>query len=173
MIAYFDTSFLVKLYAAEDDSETARAMMSAASAIVSSVVSYAELCSALARKRREGGMDETSYRAALRAFQSDWQGIGKTQITEDTARWAGELAGKHALRGSDAIHLASALCLSSGIKGGKLMFATADDRLARAATLEGLVTRRDYDDTPHGGTTTMEKRPKGYKPVSRSRKARR
>lgn len=169
MIAYFDTSFLVKIYAAEDDSETARAMMSAASAIVTSAVSYAELCSALARKRREGGLDHAAYRAALRAFQTDWDCVKKVVVSEETARRAGDLAGKHALRGFDAVHLASALCVSSGVKGGNLTFATADERMVRAAAREGLATHRDYGDASRGGTLVMERRPKGWKPAPRAR----
>lgn len=173
MIAYFDTSFLVKLYAAEEDSETARTTMSTASAIVTSVVSYAELCSALARKRREGGLNETAYRAALRSFQMDWNGIEKAEVSDELARRAGDLATRHALRGLDAIHLASALWVSSGIRGGKLAFATADQRLARTARLEGLAAPRAYGNASRGGTTVMERRPEGYKPISRSRKKRR
>ena len=173
MIVYFDTSFLVKIYAMEDDSEAAQTMLSAASAIVTSVVSYAELCSALARKRREGSVDETAYQAALRTFQTDWDGIGKMEVSEETARRAGDLARKHALRGFDAIHLASALLISSGIKGGKLAFATADARLARAAAQEGLATHRDYGDATPGGMTVMERRQEGWKPAPRSRKSRR
>jgi len=173
LIAYFDTSFLVKIYAAEKDSEAAWAMRSAASAIVTSVVSYTELCSALARKRREGSVDETAYQTALRTFQTDWDGIGKMEVSEETARRAGDLARKHALRGFDAIHLASALLISSGIKGGKLAFATADARLARAAAQEGLTIHRDYGDGPRGGMTVMEKRQEGWKPVPRLRESRR
>ena len=170
MIVYFDTSFLVKIYAVEDDSEAAQTMMSAASAIVTSVVSYAELCSAMARKRREGGLDETAYQSALRAFQTDWDGIEKVAVSEETARRAGDLARKHSLRGFDAIHLASALWISSGIKGGKLTFATADNRLALAAAREGLATHRNYGDAPRGGMTVMERCQKDWKPAPRSRR---
>ena len=50
------------------------------------------------------------------------------------ARRAGDLADERALRGYDAVHLASALALGSG----ETILVTWDDDLSAAATAEGL-----------------------------------
>lgn len=55
-------------------------------------------------------------------------------VGADLCRAAGRLAEWHALRGYDAVHLATALTLASE----RLIFATWDRGLARAAGDEGL-----------------------------------
>lgn len=45
----------------------------------------------------------------MEAFDDDWETFEKLQTTEDVSRMAGNLAEEHALRGFDAVHLASAL----------------------------------------------------------------
>ena len=48
------------------------------------------------------------HQAALEALDEDWETLDKLEVTEDLVREAGELAEEHAVRGFDAIHLASA-----------------------------------------------------------------
>jgi len=55
-------------------------------------------------------------------------------LDEDLARHAGDLAERHALRGYDAVHLASALAIDVP---GELVIATWDGELAAAAVAEG------------------------------------
>ena len=56
------------------------------------------------------------------------------ELTETLARRAGELAGTHALRGYDAIHLASAEAI---LDDGDVMV-VSDTRLAEAAASIGI-----------------------------------
>jgi uncharacterized protein len=61
-------------------------------------------------------------------------------IDEGLARAAGELGSRHALRGYDAVHLASALA----VEGREVLLVTWDDDLADAAHATGsLVTTND------------------------------
>jgi len=55
-------------------------------------------------------------------------------IDDALARQAGDLAERHALRGCDAVHLASALAIDVP---GDLVIATWDQELAAAALAEG------------------------------------
>ena len=55
-------------------------------------------------------------------------------MTDEVVRHAGDLAERHALRGYDAVHLASALAAAAD----DAVLVTWDDDLGRAARAEGL-----------------------------------
>jgi len=109
LILYLDTSALVKLYAEEEGTETVELAVDEAEAVATSVVAYAEARAALARKLREDVFSPEEHSEAVEALGEDWESVYKPEVTEDLVRAAGDLAEAHALRGFDAIHLASAL----------------------------------------------------------------
>ncbi len=109
MILYLDTSALVKLYAVEEGREAAERAVEEAGRIATSAVAYAEARAALARKLREGVFSEGEHREAVAALDEDWRTLEVLSVTENVARLAGDLAERHALRGFDAVHLASSL----------------------------------------------------------------
>ena len=109
LILYLDTSALVKLYAEEAGTETVEQAVDEAEAVTTSAIAYAEARAALARKRRENVFSPEQHREAVEALDEDWEALIKSEVTEDVVREAGDLAEEHALRGFDAIHLASAL----------------------------------------------------------------
>jgi predicted nucleic acid-binding protein len=133
LIAYFDTSALIKLLVAEDGSALADELWSRATSRVASRLVYPEGRAALAAAQRAGRIDERAHRrsaqdlsaacAAMRLVGVDWQ----------LATRAGEIAEQHALRGYDAVHLASAL----SIEGADMALVTWDRDLARAALRSG------------------------------------
>ena len=59
------------------------------------------------------------------------------EVSEGVAELGGELTERHPLRGSDAIHLASALLLQTRARLD-VLFSCFDDRLNAAAHAEGL-----------------------------------
>ncbi len=63
-----------------------------------------------------------------------WQATRAVELTRDVERLAGELARGRALRGADAVHLASALALETG----DLVVAVWDRRLHEAVIAEQL-----------------------------------
>jgi predicted nucleic acid-binding protein len=140
MISYLDTSSLAKLYVEEPDSGRIRSLLAASDEVASSLVAYPEMRSALARRRREGHLEEAAYESSLRDFRRDWRTVRRISATEELVEEAGELADRHGLRGMDAIHLASALFLRASLGTKGLVFSTADVRLARAAKAEGMTT---------------------------------
>jgi predicted nucleic acid-binding protein len=109
LILYLDTSALVKLYDEEEGTEVVERAVEEAELVAPSVVAYSEARAALARKRREGVFSDEEHREAVEALDEDWETFEKPEVTEDLAREAGDLAERHALRGFDALHLASAL----------------------------------------------------------------
>lgn len=137
MILYLDTSALVKLYVREDGSAPLRRRTGVAQALATSVVSYAEARAAFGRLRRSGLSSDAPHRRRVAQLDLDWNELMRVELASDVARNAGELAEVHALRGFDAIHLASALWLSARTTES-VEFAVWDARLAEAAGRAGL-----------------------------------
>ncbi len=116
MIIYLDTSALVKLYIWEEGTEAVRGIIKEADLVATSKVAYVETKAALSRLHREKNLTEEDYQLAKNSFQRDWNNYLVVELTEMIIKMGGELTEKYALRGFDAIHLASALLLTKQIK---------------------------------------------------------
>jgi predicted nucleic acid-binding protein len=136
---YLDTSALVKLYVREAGSRSVRRNIAAAVVVATSRVAYAEARAALGRRHREGGIAARGLRRAVRALDRDWPAYALVEASAGVVHRAGALAEARALRGFDAIHLASALELQS-LVGTPVTFVAFDARLIQAAAAEGLPT---------------------------------
>jgi predicted nucleic acid-binding protein len=136
LILYLDTSALVKLYAEEEGSERVRHGVRAADLIATSLMAYAEMRSALARRSRNSEISRPAFTRCRRNFERDWQRLNRLPIDELLVRKAGELAEQHALRALDALHLASADSLQTALRDG-VTFACFDSRLNGAAEAQG------------------------------------
>ena len=134
MILYLDTSSLVKLYVDEVHSEAVHRWVQAADVSATSRVAYPETLAALARRHREGDLDEGNFQRVTTAFRAQWPNIAIVNLNETLA---GELAIRHSLRGFDAIHLAAALDIRRQAGGVAVTFAGFDVRLTQAARAEG------------------------------------
>lgn len=137
MILYVDTSSLVKLYLAEPQSDTVEALVNSAATIGTSLVTYAEARSALARGIPAGRLSNEDHLAAIAAFEDQWLSLHIVDVNETLVRSAGNLADKHLLRGFDAVHLASAVTLQNEL-AAVVSFSSAHGRLMGAAAAEGL-----------------------------------
>jgi uncharacterized protein len=140
LILYLDTSALVKLYAEEEGTETVERAVDEAEAVATSVVAYAEARAALARKLREDVFSPEKHQEAVEALDEDWETLDKPEVSEDLVHEAGNLAEEHALRGFDAIHLASALLVhdaylgqGNGVTEEAVLFLGFDSNLTKAA----------------------------------------
>lgn len=137
MLAYLDSSALVKLYVSELGSETVRLLTDTAQAIASSSVAYPEVRAAFARRTREGGISPKTLATMKQSLLDDWKHLFVVPVSSVLSTMAGDLAEAYALRGFDAIHLATALWLQNE-QHQELTFACWDDRLGAAAVRAGL-----------------------------------
>jgi predicted nucleic acid-binding protein len=136
VIAYFDTSAFLKLVIEEPGSEQVAELWIAADSVVSSTLAYPEGRAALAMASRLGRMSATASRRARVEFEALVADLGLVVATTDLLRRAGDLAEAHALRGYDAVHLASA----EAVADDETVLVTADQQLQTAATALGLAT---------------------------------
>jgi predicted nucleic acid-binding protein len=141
VIAYLDTSSLVKLYVEEDGSDEVRQLVGDAGAVATSAVAYAEARAAFARLKRERHLTPAEHRRVRAALDSDWPQYVVVHVSDALCLRAGELAERRALRGFDAVHLASYLALAE-TAASDVTFSSFDRPLTRAATNERRQIRR-------------------------------
>lgn len=132
MILYLDTSSLVKLYVVEQGSDEVARLTGDAETLATSVVAFAEARSAFARLGREGVLSGEEADAVRREFLQDWPSMLKIKLLRRVYERAGELTESHALRGFDAIHMASLLELLSSSEEEDVLFSGFDARLNEA-----------------------------------------
>ena len=120
-------------------SEELRAEAEKAQALAASRLVYIEARGVLGRLRVDTRGLAPDVDAAVRLLDRYWPEIGVTELDARLASTAAALAERHAIRGADAVHLASALDLAHA-DADAVMFATWDQRLAAVAASEGLAT---------------------------------
>lgn len=136
MIVYFDTSAFVPLLVTESGTSSARELWDSADEVVTTRLLYVEAAAALARARRMDRITDRNHRAALHSLDDLWRDFRVTEIDETVIRRAAELADRHALRGYDAVHCASA----ERIADADLVVASGDKDLLAACTELALAT---------------------------------
>lgn len=132
VIAYLDTSALLKLYLAESGSSGIRGVVRGAVAACTHVVTYAEAGAALAQALRTGRITDPEYHRQMQRLDLDWDVLQIISVDEPLVRRAAVLAHEHELRGYDSVQLAAAERLS--VLVGDLVFVCFDRRLNQAAT---------------------------------------
>lgn len=134
---YLDTSALVKLYVDEPMSQELMTAVDEAEAIATSLLAYVEVRAAFARARLEARLTAQAYRHIVDAFSEDWTRYVVVEVTDQLVKVAGNLVGHRALRGYDAVHLASALSLRERVSS-MVTFLAFDRELTVAAKREAL-----------------------------------
>ena len=137
MIVYLDASALVKRYVAERGSRETRELSTKADVVATSLITRAEVAAALAKAVRLGIIEPDSGRKAQRAFASQWPDIAKVPVSEALVSRAEALAWDFALRGYDAVQLASALTWQEAV-GAEITLATFDRQLWDAGKKAGV-----------------------------------
>ncbi len=137
MILYLDASALVKRYVAERGSRETADVCARAEIVATSLVSRAEVAAALAKAVRAGIVEPDKGRKAQRAFVGEWSDFAKVPVTEALVARAEALAWDAALRGYDAVQLASALTWQESV-GAIITLATFDRQLWNAGQQVGI-----------------------------------
>jgi predicted nucleic acid-binding protein len=127
---------LVKIYIHEPGADLMRSAAENADILVTSVIAYAEVRSAFARRRRFGDFSAETFLNIKSKFEHDWLELEAVPIDDQKARRAGEFAELYRLKGFDAVHLASAEYFRRSL--GPITFACFDDELSRAASSCGM-----------------------------------
>lgn len=140
MIAYFDSSSIVKWFFDEHFAELARDAKCKAKIVLTSLIAFPEVLSAVNGAWGEGRCKKSEMKVVRKEFLRVWPKFQWIRVNEELIRQAGELIFKHNLRGFDAVHLASALLLKEEDGEIDLFFSCFDRNLNRAARKEGLLT---------------------------------
>ena len=137
MIAYLDSSALVKLYTRESGSEETLAFVGQAAVRGTGLIARAEVAATFGKAVRLKALTRDEARAALEVFRRQWPDLFHVDVNETVVAQADALAWAHGLRGYDAVHLASALLWQQSISS-PVTLATYDRQLWDAAQLVGL-----------------------------------
>ena len=136
MIAYFDTSALLKLIIAEKDADQAILLWQQASEVVVSRLAWPEAVAALAAAHRGRRVSDEGYQTAADGLRLCFERCTVVSIADSLVDRAAHLAAGYDLRAADAIHLATAL----GVVEADSLFVSWDKRLRLAAVQAGLVS---------------------------------
>lgn len=139
MILYLDTSALVKKYFQEKNSTEVIAAWKSSWGIATSAVAYAEVLAAVYRKALEVRVRKERVKGVISVFQEDWSSFIIVEVDNRLNETIHKVIARYALRGFDAIHLASALAIGSVVTD-RFLFGCYDETLNHAARAEGLQT---------------------------------
>jgi len=131
---YFDSSAFVKLVVEEEGSDLAAILWDGCDAAVSSRLAFPEVRAALAAAGRLRRLTPTQQSRAEVAWDDFWAATRAVELTQQVTTHAGQLAGQHALRGADAVHLASLLAVGAA----DTILAVWDQRLRAGAQAAGV-----------------------------------
>jgi predicted nucleic acid-binding protein len=133
MIVYFDSSAVVKLLLKEDGWRVVRDLWATATRRVVSRIAYPEVRAGLAAAVRSRRIGPGTLDDAIEDLNSSYMASNVIDVDVLMAVGAGQLTERYALRGYDAVHLASAL----SVRTPRLVVATWDRRLSQAVTACG------------------------------------
>lgn len=134
MIAYLDSSALVKIVLDEADSEVARHVWDSGVPVATSRIAHAELACALAAAVRlgrhpSGIVEGEIIDGAFLRRRADF-----VEASEEVVGSAAAIGSRYGLRGMDAIHLASVI----GLRAFEPLLVSWDNRQRNAAAAEGV-----------------------------------
>jgi predicted nucleic acid-binding protein len=132
-LVYFDASAFVKLLTSEPGSDLAAALWDGCDAAMSSRLAYPEVRAALAAAARNHDLNAKQLAAAEHDWDKFWAATRPVELTAAVEQHAGYLAKTYALRGADAVHLASA----QAVGDSELIIAVWDRRLHAGAQAAG------------------------------------
>lgn len=136
---YLDASAWVKRYCREAGSERVRGLFARENVLCCATLGYIEVMATLTRKRRAGEIDGPLWEGARRLVRSDWDRFCHVELSAAVRETALRVAEASALRGADAVHLASALVLRDRLPPApdEVVFVAWDRELREAAARAG------------------------------------
>jgi len=144
VIAYFDSSSIVKWFFDEPYADLTRSVKDETDIAITSILSYPEVLSAFNRAYREDRCSKPDMEFIRDEFLEIWYDFQWIKTSELMVFNTRELIFKHGLRGYDAVHLASALMVREEGDNINLFFSCFDRVLNRAAKKEGLLVHQSF-----------------------------
>ena len=129
MSVYVDSSALVKLYVAEEESDVVRTLLTSEPEWWSAMHTLVEV-----RRALVAALEGSFLEDARDAFALDWASTHVLELNQATCASAADIAEQTGVRTLDALHLAAA----QRARSDDLTFVTFDRRLAEAARASGL-----------------------------------
>lgn len=138
---YLDASAWVKRYYQEEGTVYVQNLFTGNQTIACASLDMIEVMATLSRKYKAHEITISQFKKKAQELENDWSGFIQIQMTSETVDMAKELAKKLALRGSDAVHLSSALLLQRRFteKKDRLIVVASDYELKEAAKSSGLL----------------------------------
>ena len=137
MIAYLDTSAIVKAYLPDEfGRETFESIVDSSIDLAASRFTYVEVRASLAAARRAGRLTVLEHDEVIESFDTAWRGYLIVELDEPVGKRAGDIAEMFGLRAGDAVQLASVLQMNLD----ETMLVAWDARLASAARAAGVMT---------------------------------
>jgi predicted nucleic acid-binding protein len=131
---YFETSALIKLFLDEPGADDARDLWDAADLVTIALIAYPEARAALAAAERARRISAAELGGVKQRLDRRWIQAQVIDFDQPIALTAGDISERFALRGYNAVHLATAMSLQDD----SLLIATWDRELASACLEAGL-----------------------------------
>jgi predicted nucleic acid-binding protein len=137
---YLDASAWVKRYYQEAGTAWVQALFDQDCILACASLGIIEVMATLARKRKAREIDAALFEQKAGELEDDWAGFVQVQFTDEVLEAAKDVARRLAVRGADAIHLASALMLQRRFADAsdQLLLVASDYRLKQAAQASGM-----------------------------------
>ena len=137
MIYYLDSSALVKRYVAESGSARIKELVEGDANIAVSWLALPETLAAVVRRAKGGSISIEDLASIKAQLHRDMQRFMIVEVSDAPVEGVEALIDRHALRGADSIHLATALWLKKATKS-PVVFVASDHELLTAAHAERL-----------------------------------
>ena len=139
-VYYLDASAWVKRYVRERGSEWIQDLFGQRPLLAYASLGFIEVLATLSRKRRAVEIVDSRFEIAIRQLERDWRGFVEVYLHTDVLSIAADVARRYALRGADAVHLASALRVRERLQSAHdaVLIVTADQELKAAARALGI-----------------------------------
>jgi|GEM_PF-825565 len=144
---YLESSALVKRYVQEEGSKAVISRFERGEIIYTSVLSFAEVHTAIGRKFRDKQLDVGEKEKLVEEFATDWLfSLNILELTINTMSALPSLCRQYSLKASDAVHLSAAVwlkdsarihALGSGAAASVIEFGVSNRQLANAARQHG------------------------------------
>jgi len=154
---YLDASVWVKRYYQERGTRWVQQLFTDGVTLTCASLGVVEVTATLARKAKARELSRGQLTRKMRELDEDWSRFIQINLSVEAVKQAREVARQRALRGADAIHLASALLLQSRFveEDDRLVFVASDHQLRDAARSAGFTVadpeEEDSEAEPQSG----------------------